>query len=53
MTTPDVRGLEQLERTVLDETTSLAAALRQCLMLAGYARHEELRAWAGGVRTDR
>lgn len=46
VTTPDVRGLEQLERTVLDETASLASALRRCLMLAGYARHEELRAWA-------
>ncbi|MEU6098198.1 hypothetical protein [Streptomyces sp. NPDC047079] len=46
MTTPDVRGLEQLERTVLDDTASLATALRQCLMLAGYAHHTELRAWA-------
>ncbi|MCC9740988.1 hypothetical protein [Streptomyces sp. MNU89] len=47
MTTPDVRGLEQLERTVLDDTASLATApLRQCLMLAGYAHHAELRAWA-------
>ncbi|WP_433453671.1 hypothetical protein ACQPXS_35985 [Streptomyces sp. CA-142005] len=46
MTTPDVRGLEQLERAVLDDAASLATALRQCLMLAGYARHEELRAWA-------
>ncbi|MFJ2736041.1 hypothetical protein [Streptomyces sp. NPDC087317] len=46
MTTSDVRGLEQLERAVLDDTASLAAALRQCLMLAGYAHHEELRAWA-------
>ncbi|MFD5111918.1 hypothetical protein ACFWNG_06335 [Streptomyces sp. NPDC058391] len=46
MTTSDVRGLEQLERAVLDDTASLASALRQCLMLAGYAHHEELRAWA-------
>ncbi|MGW2770033.1 AbiTii domain-containing protein [Streptomyces sp. NPDC001275] len=46
MTTPDVRGLEQLERAVLDDAASLATALRQCLMVAGYARHEELRAWA-------
>lgn len=46
VTTPNVRGLEQLERTVLDDTASLATALRQCLMLAGYAHHEELRAWA-------
>ncbi|MFD9541448.1 hypothetical protein [Streptomyces sp. NPDC060022] len=46
MTTSDVRGLEQLERAVLDDTASLASALRQCLLLAGYARHEELRAWA-------
>ncbi|MEV0485710.1 hypothetical protein AB0I69_34545 [Streptomyces sp. NPDC050508] len=46
MTTPDVRGLEQLERAVLDDTASLATALRQCLMLAGYAHHAELRAWA-------
>ncbi|MFC8765985.1 hypothetical protein ACFUAG_35485 [Streptomyces sp. NPDC057193] len=46
MTTSDVRGLEQLERAVLDDTASLASALRQCLMLAGYARHEELRTWA-------
>ncbi|MDT3728833.1 hypothetical protein ROS62_29770 [Streptomyces sp. DSM 41972] len=46
MTTPDVRGLEQLERAVLDDSTSLAAALRRCLMLGGYAHHQELRAWA-------
>lgn len=46
VTTPNVRGLEQLERTALDDTASLATALRQCLMLAGYAHHEELRAWA-------
>lgn len=46
VTTFDVRGLEQLERAVLDDTASLASALRQCLMLAGYAHHEELRAWA-------
>ncbi|WP_406359331.1 hypothetical protein OID55_42180 (plasmid) [Streptomyces sp. NBC_00715] len=46
MTTSDVRGLEQLERAVLDDTASLASALRQCLMLAGYAHHEELRGWA-------
>ncbi|MFE4823752.1 hypothetical protein ACFRFU_46795 [Streptomyces sp. NPDC056704] len=46
MTTSDVRGLEQLERAVLDDTASLASALRQCLMLGGYAHHEELRAWA-------
>ncbi|WP_460087418.1 AbiTii domain-containing protein [Streptomyces variabilis] len=46
MTTPDVRGLEQLESAVLDDTASLATALRRCLMLAGYAHHGELRAWA-------
>ncbi|MFI6550085.1 hypothetical protein ACIBO9_43285 [Streptomyces prunicolor] len=46
MTTPDVQGLEQLERAVLDDTASLATALRRCLMLAGYAHHGELRAWA-------
>ncbi|MFF8866027.1 hypothetical protein ACF08B_28645 [Streptomyces sp. NPDC015139] len=46
MTPTDVRGLEQLELTVLDDTASLATALRQCLMLAGYAHHGELRAWA-------
>ena len=46
VTTSDVRGLEQLERAVLDDTASLASALRQCLLLAGYAHHEELRAWA-------
>ncbi|MFF0451187.1 hypothetical protein ACFYT4_33225 [Streptomyces sp. NPDC004609] len=46
MKTSDVRGLEQLERAVLDDTASLASALRQRLMLAGYAHHEELRAWA-------
>lgn len=46
MTTSDIRGLEQLERAVLDDTVSLASALRRCLMLAGYAHHEELRAWA-------
>ncbi|MYV41206.1 hypothetical protein GT030_20625 [Streptomyces sp. SID1328] len=45
MATSDVRGLEQLERAVLDDTASLASALRQFLM-AGYAHHEELRAWA-------
>ncbi|MCZ4510384.1 hypothetical protein O3Q52_19770 [Streptomyces sp. ActVer] len=46
MTTPDIRGLAQLERAVLDDTTSLATALRRCIMLAGYAHHRELRAWA-------
>ncbi|MFH9889020.1 hypothetical protein ACH4OQ_08255 [Streptomyces luteogriseus] len=46
MTTPDIRGLEQLERAVLDDTASLATALRRCIMLAGYAHHGELRAWA-------
>ncbi|MFK0143127.1 AbiTii domain-containing protein [Streptomyces murinus] len=46
MTTPDVQGLQQLERAVLDDGTSLATALRQCPMLAGYAQHAELRAWA-------
>jgi hypothetical protein len=46
VSTPDVQGLEQLERAVLDDTTSLATALRQCLMLAGYSHHGELRAWA-------
>lgn len=46
VTTPDVQGLEQLERAVLDDDTSLATALRLCLMLGGYAHHQELRAWA-------
>ncbi|MBV7700070.1 hypothetical protein [Streptomyces sp. TRM70350] len=46
MTTPDIRGLEQLERAVLDDTASLATALRRCIMLAGYAHHGQLRAWA-------
>ncbi|WP_181785127.1 AbiTii domain-containing protein [Streptomyces phytophilus] len=46
MTTPDVRGLEQLERAVLDDSTSLASALRRFIMLAGYAHHDELRSWA-------
>ncbi|MBT3149815.1 hypothetical protein HTV45_02615 [Streptomyces sp. CHD11] len=46
MTTPDIRGLEQLERDVLDDTASLATALRRCIMLAGYAHHGQLRAWA-------
>ncbi len=46
VTTPDVRGLEQLESAVLDDTASLATALRRCLILAGYAHHAELRAWA-------
>ena len=45
VTTSDVRGLEQLERAVLDDTASLASALWQFLMV-GYAHHEELRAWA-------
>ncbi|MFG2334695.1 hypothetical protein ACGFMM_34550 [Streptomyces sp. NPDC048604] len=44
--TPDVRGLEQLEGAVLDDNASLASALRRCLMLGGYAHHEELRTWA-------
>ncbi len=46
VTTPDVRGLEQLESAVLDDTVSLASALGRCLMLGGYAHHEELRVWA-------
>ncbi|MFC1410745.1 hypothetical protein ACEZCY_16520 [Streptacidiphilus sp. N1-12] len=46
MTTSDVLGLEQLERAVLDDNASLASALRRCLMIAGYAHHGELRAWA-------
>jgi hypothetical protein len=46
VTTPDIRGLEQLERAVLDDTASLATALRRCIMLAGYAHHGQLRAWA-------
>ncbi|MGW8881526.1 AbiTii domain-containing protein [Streptomyces sp. NPDC055663] len=44
--TSDVRGLEQLEGAVLDSSVSLASALRRCLMLGGYAHHQELRAWA-------
>ncbi|WP_030303129.1 hypothetical protein [Streptomyces katrae] len=46
MTPPDVRGLEQLEGALLDDKTSLASALRRCLLLGGYAHHEELRTWA-------
>lgn len=46
VTTPDVQGLERLESAVLDDAASLASALRLCLMLGGYAHHEELRAWA-------
>ncbi|MCX5097188.1 hypothetical protein OOK36_52665 [Streptomyces sp. NBC_00365] len=46
VTTSDVRGLAQLERAVLDDTAFLASALRQCLMLGGYAHHEALRDWA-------
>ncbi|MFJ7280265.1 hypothetical protein [Kitasatospora sp. NPDC098663] len=53
---PDIRGLEELEGAVLDEAASLASALRRCLMLGGYARHQELRAWAlkelDGYRAD-
>ncbi|WP_327075660.1 hypothetical protein OG196_43995 (plasmid) [Kitasatospora purpeofusca] len=43
---PDIRGLEELEGAVLDESASLASALRRCLMLGGYAHHQELRYWA-------
>lgn len=46
VTRPDIRGLEQLERAVLDDTASLATAPRRCIMLAGYAHHGQLRAWA-------
>ncbi|WP_406447110.1 hypothetical protein OG782_00150 [Streptomyces sp. NBC_00876] len=46
VTQPDVQGLEQLEAAVLDNETSLASALRRCLMLGGYAHHKELRTWA-------
>lgn len=46
VTTPDAQGLRQLEHAVLDDNASLASALRQCLMLAGYAHHGALRAWA-------
>ncbi|MGP8301738.1 AbiTii domain-containing protein [Streptomyces inhibens] len=46
MTTPDIEGLDQLERAVLDEDASLATALRRFLLIAGYAHQEELRAWA-------
>ncbi|MFJ9742280.1 hypothetical protein [Streptomyces sp. NPDC101166] len=46
MTTPDIEGLDQLERAVLDEDVSLATALRRFLLIAGYAHQEELRAWA-------
>ncbi|MFL0021393.1 hypothetical protein ACJBCE_00430 [Streptomyces sp. NBUL23] len=46
MTPPDVQGLEQLEGALLDDQTSLASALRRCLMLGGYAHHQELRTWA-------
>lgn len=46
VTTPDVRGLQQLEAAVLDDTASLASALRLCLMMGGYAHHQELRSWA-------
>ncbi|MFD6250675.1 AbiTii domain-containing protein, partial [Streptomyces roseolus] len=46
MNPPDIQGLEQLEGAVLDDKASLASALRRCLMLGGYAHHQELRAWA-------
>jgi hypothetical protein len=46
VTTPDIEGLDQLERAVLDEDASLATALRLFLLIAGYAHQEELRAWA-------
>lgn len=46
VTTFDVHGLEQLELAVLNDTASLATALRRCLMLGGYAHHQELRGWA-------
>ncbi|MET8621684.1 AbiTii domain-containing protein [Streptomyces albidoflavus] len=42
----DVRGLEELEAAVLDDTIPLAQALRRCLILGGYAHHQELREWA-------
>ncbi len=46
VTTLDVQGLVQLERAVLDDSVSLASALRRCLMLGAYAHHQELREWA-------
>ncbi|MFF9063159.1 hypothetical protein ACF09K_31390 [Streptomyces sp. NPDC014882] len=46
VTTPDIEGLDQLERAVVDEDVSLATALRRFLLIAGYAHQEELRAWA-------
>ncbi|MFD4905182.1 AbiTii domain-containing protein [Kitasatospora purpeofusca] len=42
----DVRGLEELEGAVLDDSIPLAQALRRCLILGGYAHHQELRQWA-------
>jgi len=43
---PQVSLLDQIERDVLDDTTSLAGALRKCLTLGGQSRSEELRDWA-------
>ena len=38
--------LAEIERDVLDESKSVAAALRNCLALGGHARSAELRDWA-------
>ena len=38
--------LAEIERDVLDESKSVAAALRKCLALGGQAKSAELRDWA-------
>jgi hypothetical protein len=38
--------LAEIERDVLDESKSVAAALRKCLALGGLAKSAELRDWA-------
>lgn len=38
--------LDQIERDVLDDSASLAGALRKCLALGGQSGSEELRDWA-------
>ncbi len=42
----DSDRLAEIERDVLDESKSVAAALRKCLALGGQARSAELRDWA-------
>ncbi|MFE6504484.1 hypothetical protein [Kitasatospora sp. NPDC057738] len=46
MNTVDIRSLERLEGAVLDDTASLASALRLCVVLARHAHHQDLRMWA-------